>query len=131
DFVRRNAAVAGAGVCAGTSTLESAGYLSICRCLPRHGTSPPRDDPCLWRSWLVRTLQVALHSCAVVSSRSLLGLLLVGSEGNFAGRFLLGRLARTYAGVRVLPHLRCEDWNVRHADSPARLRHVRDLVRHC
>ncbi len=34
-------------------------------------------------------------------------------KGNFAGRFLLGRLARIDANLWVLSHLRCENGNVR------------------
>src|SRR6476646_7528231 len=74
---------------------------------------------------------MAFYFRAAISSRSLHGLLLVGPERNFADRFLLGRLAWPDANVRLLPHLRCENWNLRRSDPPARFRHVRDLVRHC
>src|SRR6266567_492658 len=74
---------------------------------------------------------MAFYFRAAVSSRSLHGLLLVGPEGNFTDRFLLGRLAWTDANVRLLPHLRRENWYVRHAHAPARFRNVRNLVCHC
>ena len=52
-------------------------------------------------------------------------------KGILASRFLLGRLARIDADLRVLPHLRRENGNVRYAYAPARFRHVPDLVCHC
>src|SRR5205823_11694415 len=73
---------------------------------------------------------MAFHFRAVVSSRGLLGLLLVGPEGNFADRFLLGCLAWLDANLRLLPHLRRENWNLCRSHAPARFRHVCDLVRY-
>src|SRR5882724_285028 len=131
DFVRWHAAVASAGVCAGPGALESTRHLSLCRCIRRNGASLAGDDPRLRRSRSVRTLQMAVYFSAAVSSRSLHGLLLVGSERNLTDCFLLGRLAWTDANVRLLPHLRCENRNLRRADAPPRFRHVRDLVRDC
>src|SRR5262249_46281805 len=49
-------------------------------------------------------------------------------EGNSPDRFLLGRLARINADLRVLPHLRRQNGNVRHDYPPARLCDVCDLV---
>src|SRR5438067_1913373 len=66
-----------------------------------------------------------------VSARNLCRFLLVGPEGNFVNRFLLGCLARIDADLRVLPHLRRQNGNLRHAYPPARFGHVPDLVCHC
>src|SRR5207237_291022 len=119
DFVRRNAAVAGAGVCAGTSTLESAGHLPFCRCLRRHGTSPPGDDSCLWRSRLVRTLQVALHFCAAVFARSVHG-------GPFIPLQLLHQGQQLILGAAILVSLFfgahfVRTWVAGHRPSPVKL----------
>src|SRR5213592_1132483 len=73
---------------------------------------------------------MALYFRTALSHRRLYGLLLVGSERNFAGRFLLGRLARINANLWVLPHLRCENRNVRCPHATSRFRDVRNLVRH-
>src|SRR4029450_12321883 len=70
-------------------------------------------DPRVRRWGFVRTLSVALHFRAAVSARNLYRFLLVGSEGNFANRFLLGRLARVDADLRVLPHLRRQNGHAR------------------
>src|SRR6266478_8693173 len=93
DFVRGHTAVAGAGVCAGPGALESARHLSFRRSIRRNGTSPAGNDPRLRRPRFVRTLQMAIHLRAAVSPRTVHRLLLVGSQRNFADRFLLGRLA--------------------------------------
>src|SRR6266478_7885762 len=74
---------------------------------------------------------MAIHLRAALSSRSVHRFLLVGSQRNFADRFLLGRLAWTHANVWILPHLRRQNGNVRCAHAAARFRNVRDLVRHC
>src|SRR5262249_58989876 len=70
------------------------------------------------------------HFCAAVSARSVCRLFLVGSQRNSVGGFLLGRLARFDADLWILPHLRRQNGNVRYAYSPARFRHVPDLVCH-
>src|SRR5262249_41082239 len=85
-------------------------------------------DPRLWRPRFVRAVQMALYSRADVPSRGLYGLFLVGPERNFAGRFLLGRLARIDANLWVLPHLRRQNRDVRRAHPAARFRDVRNLV---
>src|SRR5215813_12250850 len=74
---------------------------------------------------------MALYLRAAISARGLRGFFLVGSERHPAGCFLLGRLARIDADLRLLPHLRRKNGNVRYADAPARFLDVRDLVRYC
>ena len=49
DSLRRDAAFAGTGFCAGPGALESARHLSLRRGVRRNGTSFARDDPRLWR----------------------------------------------------------------------------------
>src|SRR2546430_883885 len=126
--LRRNTTPIGAGFCAGPGALESSGYLSLRRRVWGNGTSPARYDPCLRRSSLVRALQMAVHSCAAVPSSGLHRLFLVGPEGNFAGRFLLGRLARPDANLWVLSDLRRENRNIRCTHPPPRFRDVHYLV---
>src|SRR6202035_6197504 len=130
DSVCWHAAFVAAGFRLGPGALEPARHLPFRRGVRRNGTSPAGDDPRLWRSRFVRAVQMALYSRAALPSRGLYGLFLVGPERNFAGRFLLGRLARPDANLWVLPHLRCENGNLRRAYPPARFRDVRSLVRH-
>src|SRR6516164_1107167 len=73
---------------------------------------------------------MALHFRAAVSARDLYRFLLVGPEGNFANRFLLGCLAWVDADLWVLPNLRRQNGNVRCSYPPARFRDVPDMVRH-
>src|SRR5262249_32825347 len=128
--LRWHPAFVAAGVRAGAGTLESAGHFPVCRGVWSNGASPAGNDPRLWRSRVVRALQMAFYPCAAVSSGSLHSLFLVGPERNLAGGLLLGRLARIDANLWVLSHLRCENRDVRCADPQARFRDVRDLVRH-
>src|SRR5207248_770926 len=124
----RDPAITRAGVRAGPGAVESAGHLSLRRCLRRHGTSPARHDTCLRRSRFIRTLQMAIHFGPVISAGSLHIIPLVGLKGNFADRVLLGRLAWVDADVWLLSHLRRQSGDVRYADPPARFRDVSDLV---
>src|SRR5438128_443990 len=105
DSVCWHTAFVAAGFCAGPGALEPARHLPLCCGVRRNGTSPAGDDPSLWRPGFVRAVQIALYSRAAVPSRGVYGLLLVGPKGNFAGRFLLGRLARADANLWVLSHL--------------------------
>src|SRR5262245_38218848 len=73
---------------------------------------------------------MALYSCTAVPSLGLRRIFLVGPEGNFAGRFFLGRLARADANLWILSHLRCENGYVRRTHSPPRFRDVSNLVCH-
>src|ERR1700746_3451340 len=74
---------------------------------------------------------MAFHFRATISARNLCRFLLVGPEGDFASCFLLGRLARVDADLRILPNLRRENRNIRHAYAPAGFCDVPDMVRHC
>src|SRR4029077_2351216 len=130
DSVCWHAAFVAAGFRPGPGALEPARHLPLCCGVRRDGTSPAWDDSRLWRSRFVRAVQMALYSRAALPSRGLYGLFLVGPQGNSAGRFLLGRLARIDANLWVLPYLRCQSWNLRRAHPPARFRDVRNLVRH-
>ena len=130
DLLRRDAAVTRARICSGPGQVESAGYLSIRRRVRRHGSSPAGNDPRVRRSRVVRTLQMAVHFRAALSTRNLCRVLLVGLKRNFAGCLLLGCLARIDADLRLLPDLRRKNGNVRYPHAPARFRHVPDLVCH-
>ena len=85
--------------------MERPGHLPFCRSFRGNGSSPARYDPRLWRSRIVRAISVAIYRRAAVSARDLRRVLLVGPERNCAHCFLLGRVARNDADLRVLPNL--------------------------
>ena len=129
DSLRRHAALVAAGLRVRAGALEPTGHLSFRRGVRRDGTSLARNDSRVWRSRFVRPFQMALYFRAGFSGGRLHDLFLVGPERDYSGRFLLGRLARHDADLRLLPDLRCKNGLVRRAHSTARFRNVRNLVR--
>src|SRR5215813_7167850 len=97
--VRRHTASVATCFCVGGDALPPAGYLSVCRGIWCNGASPAWDDPRIRRSGFIRAIQMALYSCTAVSSFRLRRVFLVGSKGDFAGRLLLGCLARVDANL--------------------------------
>src|SRR4030095_6746473 len=101
----RDATVARAPFRTGTDALERTGHLCFRGRVRRDGTPSARNEPRLRRPRALRTFSLALHFCPNFSARGLHRFYLVGSERNRADRFLLGRLARDDANLRLLPNL--------------------------
>ena len=85
--------------------MERPGHLPFRSGFRGDGASPAGHDPRLWRSRLVRAISLAIHCRATLSTRDLRRLLLVGPKRDHSRRFLLGRMARNDADLRILPNL--------------------------
>src|SRR3954465_15196597 len=104
--------------------MERAGNLFVRRRVWRNGPPLAWNDPRLWRSRIVRTIQMAIHHRASISARGLRRVLFLGhkDESGCDDRLLVGRLAWHDADLRVRPNLRCKDRLVRSVDAAFGLR---------